>query len=393
MRAAQRRAARAAASAEQVACRRSATAPAVGSIRRSSSRAERRLAAARFADQPERLAARERRSDTPSTALHDAPRLRPRRKRLTAHREQCFDAVERPASRRRAMRGRSCARSRRDAAPAAPCQQRERVPAPPIVASSGGASRAQRSSAKRAARREAAAAAAASVAIGTMPAIAAQARRAPRCRARDRRRAGRACTDAAASRRAPRPRACSTIWPAYITGDASAISATTPRSCVISMIAMPVSRCSSRSRSRICAWIVTSSAVVGSSAISSAGLAGQRHRDHHALAHAARELVRILVDALARAPGCRPARSISIARARAVARVERRDADAATSPIWSPTVNTGFSDGHRLLEDHRDPVAAQLAHARRRRGSSRSRPSKLDRAAGDCAGRPAASGA
>jgi hypothetical protein len=38
--------------------------------------------------------------------------------------------------------------------------------------------------------------------------------------------------------------------------------------------------------------MVTSSAVVGSSAISSLRLAGQRHGDHHALAHAARQLVR-----------------------------------------------------------------------------------------------------
>ena len=63
------------------------------------------------------------------------------------------------------------------------------------------------------------------------------------------------------------------------------------------------------SRSRICAWMVTSSAVVGSSAISSCGLAGQRHGDHDALAHAAGELVRIVVDALRRARGCRPARA------------------------------------------------------------------------------------
>ena len=35
---------------------------------------------------------------------------------------------------------------------------------------------------------------------------------------------------------------------------------------------MPRSRCRSSSRSRICAWIVTSSAVVGSSAIRSFGL-------------------------------------------------------------------------------------------------------------------------
>ncbi len=48
----------------------------------------------------------------------------------------------------------------------------------------------------------------------------------------------------------------------------------------------------------IWAWIDTSSAVVGSSAMISSGLRAQRERDDHALAHAARELVRILIDAL-----------------------------------------------------------------------------------------------
>ena len=43
--------------------------------------------------------------------------------------------------------------------------------------------------------------------------------------------------------------------------------------------------------------MVTSSAVVGSSAMSSFGLARERHRDHDALAHAARQLVRVLLDA------------------------------------------------------------------------------------------------
>ena len=49
------------------------------------------------------------------------------------------------------------------------------------------------------------------------------------------------------------------------------MSATTPRSWVIMITAMPSSRCSRLSNSMICAWIVTSSAVVGSSAISSFG--------------------------------------------------------------------------------------------------------------------------
>ena len=84
--------------------------------------------------------------------------------------------------------------------------------------------------------------------------------------------AARACRDAADGRRSPSTGASSTLRPAYITTTRSHISATTPRSCVISMIAEPSRFFRSRIRSRICAWIVTSSAVVGSSAISSCGL-------------------------------------------------------------------------------------------------------------------------
>ena len=65
--------------------------------------------------------------------------------------------------------------------------------------------------------------------------------------------------------------AVSTIRPAYITCTRSACPAITPMSCVMSSIAMPSRSLSSSSRARICAWIVTSSAVVGSSAISSFG--------------------------------------------------------------------------------------------------------------------------
>ena len=63
----------------------------------------------------------------------------------------------------------------------------------------------------------------------------------------------------------------STIRPAYITATRSAISATTPRLCVTNRMPMPRSACSFCRRSRIWAWIVTSSAVVGSSAISKTG--------------------------------------------------------------------------------------------------------------------------
>src|SRR5216110_2144281 len=61
----------------------------------------------------------------------------------------------------------------------------------------------------------------------------------------------------------------STTRPAYITATSSVRPATTPRSWVIRIIAMWRRRCSRANRSRICAWMVTSSAVVGSSAIKS----------------------------------------------------------------------------------------------------------------------------
>src|SRR5699024_8257557 len=66
--------------------------------------------------------------------------------------------------------------------------------------------------------------------------------------------------------------ASSTISPAYMTMTRLHISATTPRSWVISRMLMPSSCWIFFIRSRICAWMVTSSAVVGSSAISSSGL-------------------------------------------------------------------------------------------------------------------------
>ena len=60
--------------------------------------------------------------------------------------------------------------------------------------------------------------------------------------------------------------------PAYITLTRSARPATTPRSCVIQIMDMPISFFSFFTRSRICAWMVTSRAVVGSSAMSNWGL-------------------------------------------------------------------------------------------------------------------------
>ncbi len=61
--------------------------------------------------------------------------------------------------------------------------------------------------------------------------------------------------------------------PAYITATRCEVSAITPMSCVMSITAVPRSRARRLRSSMICAWIETSSAVVGSSAISRLGSA------------------------------------------------------------------------------------------------------------------------
>src|SRR5213076_256390 len=86
----------------------------------------------------------------------------------------------------------------------------------------------------------------------------------------------------------------STTVPPYITAMRCTFSAMTPRSCEIRIIDMPRSATISAIRSRICPWMVTSSALVGDQHF---GLARQRHRNGDALALAAGELVRIGIDA------------------------------------------------------------------------------------------------
>ena len=66
--------------------------------------------------------------------------------------------------------------------------------------------------------------------------------------------------------------AFSTGRPAYITMMSSAMPAITPRSWVMKITAAPVSCCARCSTSSTWAWIVTSSAVVGSSQMMISGL-------------------------------------------------------------------------------------------------------------------------
>ena len=179
-----------------------------------------------------------------------------------------------------------------------------------------------------------------------------------------------AARSTASSRAAPRCTGCcgcskicragpySMIRPAYMTITEFAVSATTPRSCVTRMTPMSNSRFTSSISSMICACTVTSSAVVGSSQIRIDGVVHERHRDHRALAHAARELVRVVAgarlrvrdaDAVEQLDGARPRRVLADVlvrshrlgdlRADAVHRVQARE---------------------RVLEDHRDVLAADV---------------------------------
>ena len=152
----------------------------------------------------------------------------------------------------------------------------------------------------------------------------------------------------------PRPPAVSTKRPACMTAIRSASEATTPRSCVTSRSAMPNSRQSSGRSAIISACTVTSSAVVGSSANSSARARRQCKRDCDALAHAAREFVRVLARACRTASGRCTQSSIaprfgSAPRRRVIPRRAR-----ATSASWSPMRRCGVRLPLGILEYEAD---------------------------------------
>ena len=123
---------------------------------------------------------------------------------------------------------------------------------------------------------------------------------------------------------------------------------------------MPSSFCSDSRRSRICAWIVTSSAVVGSSAISRSGL--------HASAIAIITRCRMPPEswcgyASTRSSGDGMPTSLNIAIA--ISRASARDLVLVQAHGFADLIADGehrVERRHRLLKDHRDPVAADLAH-------------------------------
>ena len=109
------------------------------------------------------------------------------------------------------------------------------------------------------------------------------------------------------------------------------------------------------------AWVVTSRAVVGSSAIRTSGFVGDRHRDHHPLPHAAGELVRVVVERVAPAAAARhPGAGLD----RAVARLPLADVLVRRDRLGdlAPDRLDGVERGHRILVDHRDPAASHPRH-------------------------------
>ena len=140
----------------------------------------------------------------------------------------------------------------------------------------------------------------------------------------------------------------------------SAICATTAMSWVMNSTAAPVSRLSRSISARISAWMVTSSAVVGSSAISSRG--------SQASAMAIITRWRMPPDSSCGYwPSRRSGSGMRTWRRRSSARVARRLA--AQAPVDAQALGQLPADGedrvqrrHRLLEDHADLVAADGAH-------------------------------
>ena len=166
-------------------------------------------------------------------------------------------------------------------------------------------------------------------------------------------RGGPRCTGAGGGRTAPRP------WlprrPGRRTSRARASTGRRRRRGRGSRRSPPcrVRSCSERSRSRIWAWTVTSSAVVGSSAMSSRGSHDNASGDQRALAHAARELVRVVARGGARGRGCRRARGARAARA-ARRRLAHRAVQADRVDQLRADGERGVEARHRVLEHHRD---------------------------------------
>ena len=152
----------------------------------------------------------------------------------------------------------------------------------------------------------------------------------------------------------------STTLPPYITIMRATFCAITPRSCEIRIRAMPRSATSSLMRSRICRWMVTSRAVVGSSAISRSGPQASAMAMVMRCRWPPENWCGIGVDA------ARRVRNADAVQQREGLLAGLRRGQAAVQPqrfghLPADAVHR-VERGHRLLEDHADAVAADAAH-------------------------------
>ena len=129
----------------------------------------------------------------------------------------------------------------------------------------------------------------------------------------------------------------------------SQVAATMPRSWVMRMMERPVRSRSSSSSRRIWACTVTSSAVVGSSAMSRRGSQAMRRGDHGALAHPAAELMGDRHRHCAPDRGCRPGAAGRSPSAAPRARTCPGDRSAAPPPggRWSSADRDGWRGSGR----------------------------------------------
>ena len=158
---------------------------------------------------------------------------------------------------------------------------------------------------------------------------------------------------------------------------------------MISSTARAGSRASASRWSRIRRCTVTSSALVGSSAMSSSRVGGDRDRDERPLAHAAGELVRVLP---------RPHRRLGTARPGPAARRRaRRRSRRSGQPVHPQRLGDLRADPlhrvqrhRRVLRDEADRGAPRTRAAASRTAPARSSPAEADAPGVDACRRPAA---
>ena len=314
---------------------------------------ERGLAAAALADDAERLARRELEADA-ATARSRAPDRRPSRPPPARRFAQVADLQQRRAQHR----------LRRDQPGLSARQQRTCRPSPRLERGRRDAADGDR---VRAARMEAAAGRHGGRRRHRPGITGSRTCAAPSAWQR----AAGAYRDAAAARRERATGAISTISPAYITTTRSAMRAITPMSWVMSRIAVPCARPQLLHQAqdlRLDRDVERGRRLVGDQQLRPAG---HRHRDHDALAHAAGQLVRIVVD---RARPRRDAdRSSEAARRRAPRRRRQAEMRAQHLADLEADREQRVEARHRLLEDHADVRG-------RARAACRPAPSQRDRA-------------